>query len=698
LQIQEEIMSEALATLIKKVEAQKLQLELTALLNRNLLLFKERFPGIYRAFKQYQAKRVVLYVDPNGHLNLVDKVAREYLYNISPSEYFDQQFSLFCKEQKLRYFRVVKSGEANKRHLHIRHLNSLIDKYAKTQPERLRETPTLLFNMIITGVGLGYHLPKLIDRFDIRNAFIHEACMDSFHASLHTIDWRPILDYFRDNNRSITFCIGVEPEKALSVIEESINTIGLHSQIFTFVYQHTLRDQETAFIDTYMKEIRAYLGGLGFFDDEQTGLAHAIHNLRSPTPVFVRHKHQQRASRLILVGNGPSLDNHIDYLREQQEQCVIMSCGTALGSLLKHNIKPDIHVESERINFVKNYLEYSTTEEQRRDILFLCLHTAAPEVLQFFEKACYSVKPNDAGTPVIGDYFRGHKLQALSFSNPTVSNCGLSFAIALGFMDIHLVGVDFCFEKDGRDHSASSIYYDIRRTRNQGTDKPLHPKRKGCVKVEANFGGEVEARPVWNMGRVAMQRLLLLTHKSFPEFRCVNTNNGAKIKGAESLSLEELSTRNNNKALDMKSIPEEYFLYYRNTEWEKKPPENVLRHFYSLKEKIKLNPQIEDDLQLYTELMRVFKLTGKDKDEITHMLLRGSLNCFFGCIMENSVYCINESDLKTRAKIGIDSFNQFIEQVYAQMESDPFIIDDTLDNNIAVLYGKQKSENNSAAP
>lgn len=678
-------MSEALANLLKQAEAQKLQLELNLQLQQNLLLFKDRFPKLYKLFENYQPQNVVLQLDPNNELNLVDKRVRQFIYNTSVKKYFDQQYTEFCTREKLRRFHIIKSPEANPRHLHIRHLNSLIEAYTEKKATRINHTPAFITNLILPGVGLAFHLPKLITDFDIRNILINETCKDTFFAALHTIDWRPILDYFRQENRSIAFCVGVSPSKALAQIESAVHKIGLHSQVFTFVYQHTLRSEETEFVATYMKELRAYLGGLGFYDDEQTGFAHAVHNLKNRKPVFVSRRQHHRKPRLLLVGNGPSLDFHTDYIKENRQNVVVMSCGTAIGTLLKLGIQPDIHIECERINFVKDYLKHYTSPQQREQIMLLCLHTAAPEVLQLFPQSCYSIKPNDAGSPLIKHYLKDAKLQELPFCNPTVTNCALSFAIAMGFMDIHLIGVDFGMTDDGKHHASNSVYDDMNRARYNGK-LPPRPKKTNEPMVPGNFGGEVETRHVWDMSRIAMQRLLELARRSFPNFSCRNTNRGAKIEYAETVALEDMPPCPSvDKQACMAALPEDHF--YRPPEPVETidPKKDYLTYLFAIKDKLRLADNLATEQELYQEMCRVYQLIAENKDAFAHQLLRGSLNCFFGSIVENSFYCKDKQAFRSQVQLGVDRFNEFIGKVYEQMESDPFVLDDTIDKNIALL-------------
>ncbi len=87
---------------------------------------------------------------------------------------------------------------------------------------------------------------------------------------------------------------------------------------------------------------------LGFFDDEQIGFAHTFHNINAGYAFFSHGAATESLPPVLLVGNGPSLDSHVNFIRQHQADSIIISCGTALSSLAKVGIKPDFHVEMER--------------------------------------------------------------------------------------------------------------------------------------------------------------------------------------------------------------------------------------------------------------------------------------------------------------------------------------------------------------
>ncbi len=686
-------MSDALQQLIRQAEVQKLQMQMQVLFNKNLALFEDRMPKLHLLVSQHTAEEVVLRLDGNDQVNLMDLNTQQFMYSENPDVVCRNQVEQFHQSGNLRRLRITRNKEYNAEHIHIPCLNGLLDEYEDNQAKRLTKTPKFMPTLIVSGVGLGHHLNDLVDRYDIQNIIIYENCLDTFYGSMHVIDWAKILDYFRQKDRSISLCVGVEPRIALSQIESTIQRNGLYSQIFTFVYQHSRRPAELNFLDTYQKELRTFVGGLGYFDDEQIGLAHAYHNLKSTSAVFVSNDSHQRKPRLLLIGNGPSLDEHQEYIQRHRKNVVVMSCGTALSSLLRMGIKPDFHVEMERCIMVNDVIRHFSGSEDRNDITLLCLHTVAPETIEAFPESCYAIKANDAGGSLIRDYYQPQRVDELVFCNPTVANCGLSFAVSMGFEDIHLIGVDFGVLEAEKHHSKHSVYNEMEAfAKKEKIDYTIYDENR-ATPCKGNLGGTVMAMPTLNMARVSMERFLNFLKPMFPNLRCYNTNHGALIQHTHSVALKDIPPcAQIDAAQEVRNIKSDHFHVRRNKSFEKKSKNEILKYFYNVQKKLYISDKIEDEKSLYNELHRIYKLIRKDKDPCTHFLLRGSFNTFFGAITENALYCSDNEEFLRQVHIGIKHFNAFVDKIYAIMKDDPFKLDKTHSGYVQAMKVKETEE------
>ncbi|MDX7825481.1 6-hydroxymethylpterin diphosphokinase MptE-like protein, partial [Aeromonas caviae] len=113
--------------------------------------------------------------------------------------------------------------------------------------------------------------------------------------------------------------------------------------------------------------------GWGFFDDNVYALAHSHTHLQDGTPFLKRERDTGLAATLpvFVVGNGPSLDQSIDFIRQHQHQAIIIACGTAVSALHKADIKPDIYVAVERTKSSADFLRILNADDFIKDCVFL---------------------------------------------------------------------------------------------------------------------------------------------------------------------------------------------------------------------------------------------------------------------------------------------------------------------------------------
>ena len=163
--------------------------------------------------------------------------------------------------------------------------------------------------------------------------------------------------------------------------------------------------EEKKFTEAYVKEFHLSANGIGFFDDERVSLSHTAHNLKNNIKLFKPYPNTKKMPPAFIVGNGPSLDELLPMIKQHKDDAVIFSCGTTLGSLYKAGIKPDFHVEMERVAWVEDWILAGTDEEFRKDIIGLGLNTLHPDSLAMFERSGFAKKPNDLGTVAMDSLF-----------------------------------------------------------------------------------------------------------------------------------------------------------------------------------------------------------------------------------------------------------------------------------------------------
>lgn len=150
----------------------------------------------------------------------------------------------------------------------------------------------------------------------------------------------------------------------------------------------------------------------------------------------------------IIVAGGPSLDNNIDWIRENQKKLIIISVSRVAGRLYDAGIIPHIIVSVDPADF---------SFEVNRAMMPLSEHS-------LFVNA-YHVSSRLLSQWCGKNLYLGPRLpweQTTDANNidtigPTVTNAALHLAMEMGCKKILLTGADFCFSKSGFTHAKGSL-------------------------------------------------------------------------------------------------------------------------------------------------------------------------------------------------------------------------------------------------
>ncbi|BBP45526.1 hypothetical protein THMIRHAS_08990 [Thiosulfatimonas sediminis] len=176
----------------------------------------------------------------------------------------------------------------------------------------------------------------------------------------------------------------------------------------------------------------------------------------------------------VLIGGGPTLDDSLAWIRDNQHKLVIFSVARVAARLLQESIVPDffVSVDPHDVSFdnSKGIFEFAD-----RSILLNSYHIN-PKILgqwpglKAYGGAKYGWKdvdvPSNVGSP-----------------GPTVVNSAFHYATEMGCKKLFLSGVDFCFAK-GQTHESSSNEAKL----------SAQLQFKNLLRVETNRGAMAETK------------------------------------------------------------------------------------------------------------------------------------------------------------------------------------------------------------
>jgi len=587
---------------------------------RNMEFLKKHFPPLAQRFENYQPQADLI-VDPQGGINIFDRKKEAFLYPGDARLITLKQIAHWLENPS--FFTLGAKGiEGNPQWLHIKFINRLVElrkKFLKTS--RISLASPLPLSLLVVGVGLGEHLKFLMENLPLENLIVLEPNEDFFYISLHYLDWEGLIQKFTaQEGKTLTLLVG-EDAKDSSKVVSAFSSMGPFKASTTFLYVHYL----DSFLRNYIKELGneliRHISFFGFFDDEVIALRHTLTNIKRGVPLFDPHgKGLKPDIPAVVVGSGPSLEFLLPYLKRYADRLFIISCGTALGILQKHAIKPDLHANIERTELPYEVAVKSTSEDFRKGIPFLGANNNYPPFFEIFGKSAMFLKAGDAGA----DLFPQEKLY---YVNPTVTNTGLALAFYLGFRRVYLFGVDLAFR--GKKHHAEGSAYDTLL-------KDMEKLLKGEIEVEGNFGEKLTTTSIFFASKRFMEESIEYFRSLREDFEVFNPNRGAKIEGAHPLREEELEEH-------LKGIEgnKETFLgeYWEKTvqplqrEWFDFPrvKMQLMTNFYQLKavmeEVLEKTQRVEDFAQTAQEFYDYMRVL-REHNIILYRLLHGTLTLF----------------------------------------------------------------------
>jgi hypothetical protein len=673
-----------LTTLIKQAEKMQIKLEMEVQFSKNMAFFQKKVPEIYNKLANFKPEFQSIYISDDAQIGLVNLKSKTHAYKIEPKKFAKQQVEHYFNAPTRFTMGFHKSTIVNQGHIHPIICNDAIDEYSTLELGNHYDRNAPLGLMVMIGCGLGYQIEEIANNYDIRNLFIYDSNQDSFYASLYVTDWESIAKKFNAKGGKIKINVGEDHTLALAKMRLLSSDIGFYNMVTTYVYKHTENTENNLFFSQLKKDFHIYGSSIGFFDDEQVAFSHTITNLNRKLPILNSKKpgFENEVPPLIIVGNGPSLDNLVDFLKQAQDHYVIMSCGSSLTSLYNLGIKPDIHVELERNLTVALMLEKGTSAEFTKDITLLALNNVAPATIDLFKDTYLAAKPNDNGTTILNKLIGKSNFTQLEMCNPTVTNCGLSYAINLGFKEIYLAGIDLGKRNEKQHHSKYSIWSQMdekRENDSEYNEETLddYTYSQNEMIVEGNFCDEIKTTTILNNSRRNMEVLL----EFYPHINVINPNDGALIKGAKPVQPADLVI---NEVKD-KSICLEKILTTKFTQFSienisiEKIQNNYSHIFFNARKGLDLPETCDNINELMEHFNRIFKNLKAIEmvDETTVMLIQGSIQVHLALLFYFCSRMKKGEQFVESYKIGKKFYDRFLEEATHILKTEPLRLDDT---------------------
>ncbi|MCF2918992.1 DUF115 domain-containing protein [Pseudoalteromonas sp. APAL1] len=527
-----------------ELREQKFAIEANERFSKNLAAFEQYYPDVFKAIQEFQPREdFCLHVTKSGHGNFVPKGKEAPLYGEDPYQQVNRQVNAALTNPTIAKTEYTKVDLLNfDERLHIQYMQKLVEYIRKIglyeQSDSLSEIKGSFPSAMIFGLGLGYAVESLIERVEFSYIFIIEPDFEVFFASLFCIDWSKLIQRIDDEKGCLFLLLGASEQELAEDLSTIAEDIGAFCIVNSFCFQHYQDDKLSKLAQNFYSNYFRFQFGFGFYNDAITGFAHSLIHAQNNENFFNQDlgkiKRNGTNPPVFIIGNGPSLDDSIEYIKRNQDKAIIFACGTALGSLVKAGVNADFHVLVERP--LRNYealLDMLTVEEYKK-VNLLSVNTVYPDTVDLYKWSGLALKGNEAGSDYINlqHYVKNEKgLPFIPHSNPLVANTALSFALSFGFKDIYLFGVDNGSVNEGLIHSQLSVYNDLHKGKFDYEELDLDSDS-----VIGNFNKLIKTNSTFKMSNNQLELLISL----FPKCDVKNVGDGLSINGATPVHSDEL--------------------------------------------------------------------------------------------------------------------------------------------------------------
>jgi len=378
---------------------------------------------------------------------------------------------------------------------------------------------------IFLGVGLGMHILEVDAKIDAEEYFIIEDDLELFRLSLFTTPYyklkgKTLFFSIADSNEDFNtrFRIFLEDSffrnKYLKYLHfpahttHKINLIknALASQAFvSFPYKTNL--------DKYIRTLSYVNSGFNFLN-----LSKRLESTKITS------------KPLLIIASGPSLDNNIEWLRENHSKFLILALSATLKVLFENKIVPDIVTHLDGFKPSIKHLQGFDQKEFLKDTLAIVGSFTPPEVLTHFTKK---------NIYIIEDHSTFYHKDFNASAGPCIGSSSIMWSVTMGFEEIYLLGIDLALAKSGASHSYThQLTKKTYETKKDTTISSNISFRGDTFKIKGNFREKVDTTPLFYVSVLALDNSLKQIKNDSQKI--YNLNDGAYLQNTISLHSKDV--------------------------------------------------------------------------------------------------------------------------------------------------------------
>lgn len=387
-----------------------------------------------------------------------------------------------------------------------------------------------LEKFIFFGTGLGGHIVEIDKKISATSYFIIEDDLELFRLSLLVTPY-----YSLAKKSTLYFSVFDEEGEFFTKAH-----IFLHNQFYLNHYIkffHMLSHSEEK-----LKEFHIVVASQ----------SHILFQYNSILEQFLRplnyikngykfvnilHKHFYEASLkkpFLLVAAGPSLEKNITWLKQNQDNFIIIAVSATLATLEKEQIKADIITNIDGFSEAIAHFDRVQNISFFSKSLFLISARTRSEIVDMLDSSRVFMFENNTS----------YKISQGNIVAPCVGSTTFLLTVAFGVKTLYLLGLDLAIDtKSGATHVSEHVC-----TKNIDIDNSLSIKQdmlsygESLVQIEANIGDSVYTTLEYKASINSINSVT--TSLKDPSVEIYNIDEGAKFKNTYPILAKDIELEN----------------------------------------------------------------------------------------------------------------------------------------------------------
>ncbi len=488
-------------------EAQiQLQNALTTTFLANLAFLSEYDNSLYHRVDElsrmlengsYKEKYALDFIFENGEFDIYDIVNDKYLYNKNPEKVnnkliqkiqFDEKNSIvniseyFLFKEKF-YSQNKDKFKFEKREDFITLTQNNIFEYVEIMKDfsKIKKRIKRIKKFIFLGTLLGRHIPKIADKINAEIYLVLERNLEIFRLSLFVVDYTLIAD------KGVIFSImDDEVEEGIKIfnfinlvsVENSLiklSSTGINIDRYIDEILSTLQSTNPILYD-YNRKIYSWLNRTtnAFKKKYKFLLFNEIENN------FVFFKNIP----VLYIAAGPSLDENIEWIKENQNNFFIVTIGAAYKKLIANKIKIDmLTTVDEKLELNELQFDEESLSELSNETIVLASAITHEKVLERLNKK----------NLFLYELFIPLHKNNVAFEGFSIGEVTLDILLKMNVLEMYLIGLDLSLNQiTGESHakgSSSGVVCKLNLDEKQ--DRSFFDDKESLIKVKGNFNKEV---------------------------------------------------------------------------------------------------------------------------------------------------------------------------------------------------------------